>query len=132
MARRKSEKEYAIFRKVDGALRPANRKAEEVMATIKEFNERVVEIRNPRNLDRLRAYWAYLRDATEACGLVSVDVLHDDIKVALGYVDSVVYSDGTVRIFPKSIAMDQMPEEDFIAYFRAAQHHIAEAYHFGG
>jgi hypothetical protein len=139
----KREKEPLVFRRKSspliygGMLIPVNAASVDFMFSLKEGAETVVEIKNVRNLQALKAYWAMLRDCVEATGCAAnVDVLHNDVKTGLGYVDHVVstVTEGktVIRSYPISIALTAMDEKDFRKYFRAAEQHLAEHFGYGG
>ena len=90
-----------------------------------------VEIKEWRNLDRLRAYWSLLHEAVEATGKsITAEKLHEVIKLETGLVDLIRLPNGMTVAIPTSIALDKMSEPEFIAYFQSAEAWLAETYGF--
>lgn len=92
--------------------------------------ERVrIEIREFRNVARHRAYWAMLHDviASTECAL-SPERLHDLVKLETGLVELVVLPTGLKIALPGSIAFDKISEDEFVAFFKAAERWLAETY----
>jgi hypothetical protein len=88
-----------------------------------------VEIREWRNLSRLRAYWAMLHDvvvATEAAPVA--EKLHEVLKLETGFVDTIRLPNGMRVAIPASVALDKMDEPDFIAFFQSAERWLAATY----
>jgi hypothetical protein len=90
-----------------------------------------IEVKEWRNLDRLRAYWSLLGDAIAATGAaISPERLHDVIKLESGLVDLVRLPNGMTVAIPASIALDKMDEPEFIAFFQSAEEWLARVYGF--
>lgn len=92
--------------------------------------ERVkVEIKEFRNLDRHRAYWAMLHDVIDAtdCAL-SPERLHDVVKLETGLIDLVALPNGMKVALPGSIAFDKISEAEFVAFFRKAEEWLSATY----
>lgn len=92
--------------------------------------ERVkLEIKQWRNSDRNRAYWAMLADVIAAtdCAL-SPERLHDLIKLETGLVELVRLPNGMKVALPGSIAFDKLSEQEFVTFFRSAEKWLAETY----
>lgn len=87
------------------------------------------EIRQWRNVDRHRAYWAMLSDVIAAteCAL-SPERLHEVIKLETGVVEFVRLPNGMKVALPGSISFDKMAEREFVAFFQAAERWLAETY----
>lgn len=88
-----------------------------------------VEIKEFRNLDRHRAYWAMLHEMVAAteCALTP-ERLHEVIKLETGVVDLIRLPNGMTVAIPGSISFDKMAEPEFIAFLEAAQRWLAETY----
>lgn len=88
-----------------------------------------VEIKQFRNASRNRAYWAMLHEMVEATDCVlSPERLHEVIKLETGVVDLIRLPNGMTVAIPGSIAFDKMSEEEFVAFFKAAERWLAETY----
>lgn len=126
---RKPEKPVYAFRKRNGCLVPDMDFDRRALDGIAE-NELVrVEIREFRNIPRHRAYWAMLHEmvAGTECAL-SPERLHEVIKLETGVVDLIRLPNGMTVAIPGSIAFDKMSEEEFVAFFKAAERWLAETY----
>lgn len=93
-------------------------------------NQRVhVDIKEWRNLDRLRAYWAMLGEvvaATEAAP--TPERLHEVVKLETGIVDLIRLPNGMTVAIPGSIAFEKMSEDEFVAFFKGAEKWLGENY----
>lgn len=89
-----------------------------------------VDIREWRNLERLKAYWAMLHDVVAATGAnnLTAEKLHEVLKLHNGCVDVVMLPSGMPVAIPSSIALDKMSEPEFIAFFQKAEAWLAETY----
>lgn len=88
-----------------------------------------LEIKEWRNLDRHRAYWATLHDVIDAtdCAL-SPERLHEVLKLETGVVDLIRLPNGMTVAIPGSISFDKMSEDEFVAFFRKAEEWLAATY----
>jgi len=90
-----------------------------------------LEIREWRNLDRLKAYWSLLHEAIEATGAaITPEKLHEVIKLETGHVDLIRLPNGMTVAIPASIALDKMTEPEMVAFFQAAEEWLARTYGF--
>ena len=88
-----------------------------------------IDIKEWRNLDRLKAYWVMLQEvvaATEAAP--TPEKLHEVIKLENGFVEHIRLPNGFKVAIPASIALDKMGEPEFIAFFKQAERWLAETY----
>jgi len=90
-----------------------------------------IEVREWRNLDRLKAYWAMLHECIGATGAaITPEKLHEVIKLETGHVDLIRLPNGMTVAIPASIAIDKMNEPEFVAFFQAAEEWLARVYGF--
>jgi hypothetical protein len=118
-----------LFRKVFGALRPANKAAEEALAKIEgDSPVRVRITRTTGNVRRMALYWVYLGITVENLsdmvegGLLTTKTLHTKLKRDLGLSKPIV-SKRTGEIVgwdDDSIAFDKMPENERADFIDAA------------
>lgn len=89
-----------------------------------------VDIREWRNLDRLKAYWAMLHDVVAATGAnnLTAEKLHEVLKLHNGCVDVVMLPSGMPVAIPSSIALDKMSEPEFVAFFQKAEEWLGKTY----
>lgn len=91
-----------------------------------------IEVKEWRNLDRLRAYWSMLHECIDATGAnnLSAERLHEVAKLMNGCVDVVMLPSGQPVAIPASIALDKMSEPEFIEFFRKVEAWLAKTYGF--
>jgi hypothetical protein len=91
-----------------------------------------IEVKEWRNLCRLRAYWSMLHDVVAATGAngLTAERLHEVAKLQNGCVDVVLLPNGTPIAIPASIALDKMTEPEFIAFFQKVEAWLASTYGF--
>lgn len=128
MAKKPDKPVYAFVRK-GNALVPEMEHDARALDGIKQDQRVRIEIKEWRNLDRHRAYWAMLHDVVAAteCALTP-ERLHDVIKLEAGLIEHVRLPNGYMVALPGSIAFDKVSEAEFIAFFNAAERWLAETY----
>lgn len=90
-----------------------------------------VELKQPRNNDRLRLYWrmlSYVREATD-CAPTS-EYLHSAVKLELDFGTPVKLQNGMKVLVPSSIAFDKMDEPEFQKFFDRAVQFLTATYGF--
>lgn len=128
MAKRPDKPVYAFIRR-GNALVPDMEFDGRALEGIAQGQRVKIEIKEWRNLDRHRAYWAMLHEVVAAteCAL-SPERLHDVIKLEAGLIEHVRLPNGFMVALPGSIAFDKVSEAEFIAFFKAAERWLAETY----
>jgi hypothetical protein len=77
-----------------------------------------VKITQPRNVGRHRLYWAALQLVRDNMDEPPpLDHLHEAVKVRLGYVRTIRFSNGETARIPDSIAFDKMTEAEHREFF---------------
>jgi hypothetical protein len=91
-----------------------------------------IDIKEWRNMDRLKAYWSMLHDVVASTGAngLTAERLHEVAKLQNGCVDVVLLPNGTPIAIPSSIALDRMTEPEFIAFFQKVEEWLAKTYGF--
>ncbi len=128
MAKKPEKPVYAFVRR-GNALVPEMAHDLRALDGIAQGQRVRLEIKEWRNVDRHRAYWAMLGDVVSAtdCAL-SPERLHEVLKLETGVVDLVQLPTGYKVAIPGSIAFDKMSEAEFIAFFGRAQEWLAATY----
>lgn len=109
-----------LCRKRLGALRPADRDAEDTLRKLPADQDLRVEVRRLRRPQQHRLYWALVKIVWEHQERYATrEQLHQALKVAVGYYDEITKSDGQVIAVPHSIAFGNMPQESFEEFFDA-------------
>jgi hypothetical protein len=96
--------------------------------TIRQFpaGQRIrVELRTGRVPDRLRFYWAFLREVVKSTGCCPNEkTLHQLVKLRTGYTDDVLMGGYIIKV-PASISFENMDEPTFVRFLDAAIEFIA-------
>ena len=129
MAKKPERPVYAFIRK-GGALVPEMEYDTRALEGINQGQRVRVEVKEFRNLGRLRAYWAMLHEVVQATECAaSAEQLHEAMKLELGIVELVKVGHLTVAI-PGSIAFDKMTEPEMVEWFRIAEKWLADKYQY--
>ena len=88
-----------------------------VLRGFKEGAEFIADCRGARNIQQLKLFWSMAALVEEATDRPREQVKKDLCR-ALGYVDYEVDRDGSVHVWPKSIAVESMLQRDFDDFFR--------------
>jgi hypothetical protein len=87
-----------------------------------------VDLRTGRVPDRLRFYWAFLREVVKATGCAPTDkALHQMVKLRTGFTDDILMGGFIVKV-PASIAFENMDEPTFGEFLREALAFIASEF----
>lgn len=131
MAKRPDKPVYSFIRKGE-TLVPEMEYDKQALTGIKEGQRVRVDIKEWRNLDRLKAYWSMLHEVVAATGAnnLTAERLHEVLKLHNGCVDVVMLPSGMPVAIPASIALDKMSEPEFIAFFQKAEAWLASTYQY--
>jgi len=84
-----------------------------------------VELRTGRVPDRLRFYWAFLRNVVEATNCAPNEkILHQLVKLRTGHTDDVIMGGYVIKV-PASISFENMDEPTFVRFLDSAIEFIA-------
>ncbi len=133
MAKRPDKPVYSFVRK-GNALWPELEYDAHALDGIAQGQRVRVDIKEWRNVERLRAYWAMLHDVVAATGAnrLTAERLHEVAKLQNGCVDVILLPNGTPVAVPSSIAIDKMSEPEFVAFFQKVRQWLAETYGYAG
>lgn len=88
-----------------------------------------VEIKQWRNLSRLRAYWATLQDCVTATGCApSKEALDAYVRPAVGYVDAIRLASGHFVGVGRPINTSECEEPEMIAFFQSVEELLAREF----
>lgn len=95
-------------------------------------NQKVkVEIKQWRNLDRLKAYWCTLQDCIDSTGCApSKEALDAFVRPAVKYVDTIRLANGYMVGVPRAINTRDCDEPEMIAFFEAVNELLAREFGF--
>lgn len=129
MARKPEKPVYSFIRRGD-ALVPEMEYDRRALDGIAQGQRVRVDLKEWRNLDRLKAYWSMLHEVVAATGAngLTAERLHEVAKLQNGCVDVVMLPSGMPVAIPSSIALDKMSEPEFIAFFQKVEAWLAETY----
>jgi hypothetical protein len=109
-----------LMRRVGASLRALAPIDEALLLEFPTAKNLRVRITQPRNVGRLRLYFALLRlIADNLDNPPPLETLHLGIKMRLGLTTPVRFAGGKVVDVPRSVAFDAMPEDEFAAFFEA-------------
>ena len=100
----------------------------DALAAIPQGAKVKVHIVEPRNVERLRAYWAMLGEVVKATECApTTEALHELVKLETGFVIHVRMGQHKIAL-PGSIAFDKISEQEMATFFRSAERFLAETY----
>lgn len=117
------DRQPLMFKRVLGALRPANEAAEAALRSIPEGGTIIGDLkRSPRNVRRHKLYWKILDIAAENLadrvdGPLDSNLLHELVKQRLGLGEWVTLPSGDRLFKADSTAFHAMPENEFVQHF---------------
>jgi|DEB0MinimDraft_4_1074332.scaffolds.fasta_scaffold53804_2 hypothetical protein len=123
---------YRVATLQDGAkvLVPACYEAEQLLEKTKAGTDLDYSLNKGRSPRQLRLYFSLLGkcvEATDGFPYPTTEAAHDAIKMALGYVNRVWDLKAARYVLtPKSVAMHQMPQDEFQIFFDRAQKLVFE------
>lgn len=90
-----------------------------------------IEVKQWRNLDRLRAYWATLQDCVDATGCApSKEALDAYVRPAVKFVDYIRLANGFMVGVPRAINTRECEEPEMAAFFHAVEELLAREFGF--
>lgn len=115
--REMSEEFPILMRRVLDKLVPASSMDADRLREFPSGRAVRVRVTLPRNVGRLRLYFALLRVVHQNMDNPPPEAkLHEAIKVRLGYSQTIRFKDGSESIVPDSVAFDKMSETDFAEF----------------
>lgn len=108
-----------ILQKVGSVLAATDEESAAALRRIKDGQEVVADIRRTRNVRQLRLWWSLVTIVAEAMDLPKENV-KKDAAIALGFTETWIGYDGRIHIDPKSIAIENMTQEDFDSFMGKA------------
>ncbi|MBX5089391.1 hypothetical protein [Rhizobium lentis] len=128
MSKRAEKPVYAFIRH-GNSLRPEMAYDLQALDGIEQGQRVKVEIRQWRNMDRLKAYWATLQDCIDATGCApSKEALDAYIRPAVNFVDTLRLANGFLVGVPRAINTRECEEPEMIAFFNAATELLAREF----
>lgn len=125
MAKRAEKPVYAFVRR-GNSLVPELEYDSQALDGIAQGQRVKLEIRQWRNLDRLRAYWATLQDCIDATGCApSKEALDAYIRPAVKFVDTIRLANGYLVGVPRAINTRECDEPEMIRFFESATELLA-------
>lgn len=125
MSKKPEKPVYAFIRK-GNALIPEMAYDLQALEGVQQGQRVKVELKQWRNLDRLKAYWATLQDCIDATGCApSKEALDAYIRPAVKFVDTLRLANGHLVGIPRAINTRQCEEPEMIAFFKAAEEILA-------
>lgn len=100
-------------------LFPTTQDGRDAVNALDEGQAVMVAVTPARNVEQFRLYWAACQIAGDATDTTKRAV-SDWLLEKLNYVDLIFRPDGSMKLEPKSIAWENMPPDEFEAFFNAA------------
>lgn len=117
----------AVFRKRGRALVPVDREGLDILSTIRDERDVIVEVRQARHPKHHRLFYAILKFIVEHTEFDSIEAAKSAIKVACGEVDPVIDPEsGKIFWTVRSISYAAMDQTRFSAFFDRACRVITE------
>lgn len=130
MAKRTEKPVYAWVRR-GNALVPEMEYDLHALDGVAQGQKVRLDLRQWRNLDRLRAYWATLQDCVDATGCApSKEALDAYVRPAVGFVDAIRLQSGHFVGVPRPINTRDCDEPEMIAFFESANELLAREFGF--
>ncbi len=128
MAKKTDKPIYAFVRRGDG-LFPEMGYDAGALAGIAQGQRVKLGIKQWRNLDRLRAYWATLQDCVNATGCApSKEALDAYVRPAVGFVDAIRLASGHFVGVGRPINTSECEEPEMIAFFQSVEELLAREF----
>jgi len=128
MTKRPEKPVYAFIRRGDG-LFPEMAYDLHALDGVAQGQRVKLELKQWRNLDRLRAYWATLQDCVDATGCApSKEALDAYLRPAVGFVDAIRLANGFMVGVPRAINTRDCEEPEMIAFFLAVEQQLAKEF----
>jgi hypothetical protein len=116
-----AERAYLFLRSDGEKLWPRSRFDGALLAKFRRDVPLEAQLKERRSLPRHRLYFAVLQAVVDATGKWSnVEIMHEAVKMHLGYFEMVADLHGELRARPKSTSFAKMDEAEFREYFSAA------------
>ncbi|MDI6026765.1 hypothetical protein QBK99_11240 [Corticibacterium sp. UT-5YL-CI-8] len=126
---KKTDKPVYAFIRRGNAMLPEMEYDLQALDGIAQGQKVRLEIKQWRNLDRLRAYWATLQDCVDATGCApSKDALDAYVRPAVGFVSAIRLASGHMVGVPRAINTSECDEPEMIAFFKAAEELLAREF----
>lgn len=101
-----------------GTLRPIDQAGEDALRKIKHGAVIQVEIKQPRNVQHHRLYWALMSLIAENTERYpDAESVSDAVKISVGLRTRIKLPDGTVGFIPGSIAFHKMDQDEFSKFY---------------
>lgn len=122
----KREAPPIIVHAIGSRLEPVSQMDAELIDGLPRGDLEITIKHRKRSLPQQRLYWKVLSDVVKATGkFPSPEHMHDEIKMALGYVEKRVTFDGRIYYRPDSTAFEKMDGAEFKVFFERAMELIS-------
>ena len=114
-----------LWRRSGNTAIPADARSLAFLQARKEGVAFVADTNGARNPKQLSLWWLLCALVCEAEDIPTPEQVSNDLKIALGHVETHVDRMGDVHLIPKSIAFESLSQEEFDQLFKAAINVIA-------
>lgn len=106
---------------------PVGATSREFLFAHKDGDEFIAETHGARNVKQLKMWWALCELVAENDrDYQTAKAASDGLKIALKHVDTFLDRTGKLHIWPKSIKIESLTQEEWYPLFRAAIEKVAE------
>lgn len=106
------------------ALVPLTQEGRDALNSIERGKDVMVTITKARRIRQFRLFWKLCEVVADNFD-VTKDAIKDEFCEKTGHVFPEFRADGSMRLKPKSIAFENMPQEEFETFFKLAVNHAA-------
>lgn len=108
-----------ILQKIGPYLMAVDEESAAVLARIKEGAEVTADVRRARNINQLRLFWSLVDIVAQATDLPNTTIKKDCL-IGLGFTETWIGVDSRVHVEAKSIAVENMEQDEFDAFMGRA------------
>lgn len=101
------------------ALVPSTQDGRDELNKIDHGQDVIITVTRARRIRQHNLFWKLCEVLADHFD-VTKDAIKDELCERTGHVEPIFYSDGSMRLRPKSIAFENMPQDHFEAFFRLA------------
>lgn len=107
------------FKRQGNAFVPTTQDGRDAVNSVAHGADVMVSFTKARNIRQFRLFWALCEIVADHFE-VTKEAAKEELCTRTGHVEPVFYSDGSMRLRPKSIAFENMPQDMFDPFFRLA------------
>ena len=107
-------------KRLGNAFVPGTQDGRDFLNRVPHGGDVMISVTTERNIRQHNLFWALCEVVADHFEITK-DAAKEELCTRTGHVEPVFYSDGSMRLRPKSIAFENMPQSSFDPFFRLAQ-----------